>query len=66
MHDLFNEAQLLVRDARIGVPDDDSCRDESLADQIGAELLQRLVGIHRLVAGVAVEKGRGLIGHDLL
>src|SRR5215468_537780 len=38
----------------------------TLPDQVGAELLERCVGIHRLVVGIRIEQCRGLVGHHLL
>ena len=65
LHDLFREPQLFVRDARVGVDDGEGCRDVRPADHVGAELLQRFVGVERFVRGVAVEERRRLVGHDL-
>ena len=66
LDDLLDQPQLLVGEARIVVPDGDGRGDVGLADDVGAELLERGVGIHRLVVGVGVEKRRGLVGHHLL
>ena len=66
LDDLLDQPQLLVGDARIVVPDRDGRGDIGLADDVGAELLKRGVGVHRLVVGVGVEKRRGLVGHHLL
>ena len=52
LNDLLDEAKLLVGDAGILVPDRDGGGHVGFADQVGAELLERRVGIHRLVVGV--------------
>ena len=52
--------------ARVLVPDRDRRGDVSLADEIGAELLQRSVGVEGLVGGVGVHEDRRLVGHHLL
>ena len=56
----------LVGEARIFVPDGQGRRDIGFANEVGAQILQRRVGVHRLVMGVGVEQSRGLIGHHLL
>ena len=63
---LLDQTQPLVGDAGIVVPDRDGRGDIGLADEIGAELLQRRVGVERLVGGVAVHQHRRLVGHHLL
>ena len=59
-------AQPLVGNARIFVPDRHGGGDIDLADKIGAQFLQREVGILGLVAGVGVHERRGFVGHHLL
>ena len=66
LDDLLDQPQLLVGDAGVFVPDRDGRGHIGLADQVGAELLERRVGIHRLVVGVGIEQRRGLVGHHLL
>ena len=66
LDDLLDQPQFLVGEARIVVPDGDGRGDVGLADDVGAQLLERGVGVHRLVVGVGVEKRRGLVGHHLL
>ena len=63
---LLDEPQPLVGGPRILVPDGDGGGDIGFADEVGAELLQRRVGVERLVGGVAVQQHRGLVGHHLL
>ena len=63
---LLDQAQALVGDARVLVPDRDGGGDIGLADKVGAELLQRGVGIERLVGGIGVHQHRRLVGHHLL
>ena len=53
-------------DTRILVPDGDRGGDIGLADEIGAEFLQRGVRVERLVRGIAVHQHRRLVGHHLL
>ena len=50
LYRLLDEPQPLVRDPEIIVPDRDRGTDIDLADKVGAELLQRRIGIERLVA----------------
>ena len=56
----------VVGDAGVVVPDRHGRSDKGLPDGIGSEFLQRRVGIHSLVVGVAIEKRRGFVGHHLL
>ena len=65
LDDLFCEAEFLVGDVRVLVPDRERRRHIGLASDIGPELLERRVGVERLVVGVAVEERRGLVGHHL-
>ena len=66
LDDLLDEPKLLVGDARVFVPDRDRGGHVGLPDEIRAELLERCVGIHRLVVRVGIEQRRGLVGHHLL
>ena len=66
LDDLLDQPQLLVSDTRVFVPDRDGGRHIGLADRVGAEFLERRVGIHRLVVGVGIEQRRGFVGHHLL
>ena len=63
---LLDQPQPILGDAGILVPDGDGRRDIGLADEIGAEFLERGVGVERLVGGVAVHQHRRLVGHHLL
>ena len=54
LDDFLDEAQLLVSGSRVFVPDCDGGRHIGLADRIGAELLERRVGIHRFVVRVGI------------
>ena len=63
---LFDKPQPIVGDAGVLVPDRDRRGDVAFADEVGAELLQRSVGIEGLVGGVGVHEDRRLVGHDLL
>ena len=66
LDDLLGEPQLLVGETWIFVPDSQRRRHIGFADKIGAEILQRGVGVERLVMGVGVDQHRRLIGHHLL
>ena len=66
LDDLLDEAELLGCQCRVLVPDRDSGRNEGHALQVGAQLLQRRIGIGSLVRGIAVEQRRSLVGHHLL
>ena len=50
LHDLLDQAQLLVGAARVLVPDDEGRRDIGLARDIGAELLQAMSASAALLA----------------
>ena len=63
---LLDQPELFIGSAHILVPDRDGGGHVGLPDQIGTELLQRRIGIHRLVVGVGIEQRRGLVGHHLL
>ena len=66
LDDLLGETKLFVGEAWIIVPDGQRRRHIGFADEIGAEILQRRVGVERLVMGVGVDQRRGFIGHHLL
>ena len=63
---LLHEAELLGGETGVLVPDGDGRGDIGLADIVGAQLLQRHVRVGRLVGGVGIDQGRGLVGHHLL
>ena len=63
---LFDEAELFVGRRGLVIPNCDSCRDKGFPDLVRAQLLERGIGIHRLVMRVGIEKGRSLVGHHLL
>src|SRR6267154_3589054 len=66
LDDLFDEAELFVGRRGLVIPNCDSCRDKGFPDLVRAQLLERGIGIHRLVMRVGIEKGRSLVGHHLL
>jgi hypothetical protein len=51
---LFDQAQTIVGNARVLVPDRHGRGDISLPDEIGAELLQGHICVERLVGGVRI------------
>src|SRR6267142_840961 len=63
---LFDEAELFVGRRGLAIPNCDSCRDNGYPDLVRAQLLERGIGIHRLVMRVGIEKGRSLVGYHLL
>src|SRR3546814_17177225 len=66
LDDLLDEPELLGGERRIAIPYGDRRGDISDARLVGAELLERHVGIGRLVRGVAVHEDRRLVGHHFL
>ena len=66
LDDLLDEPQLLDSRTGVLVPDRYGRGHIGYANQVGAELLERRIGIQRLVVGVGVEQRRGLVGHHLL
>ncbi len=66
LDDLFDESQLFRCNGGIAVPHRYGGSDIGHAGIVGAQFLERGVGIGRLVRGVAVEQRRRLVGHDLL
>ena len=66
LHGLFDQAQAIFRDAGIVVPYRDRRGDIGLADQIGAQLLQRGIGIEGFVRRVGIHQHRRFVGHHLL
>ena len=65
LNDLLDQAQLLVGKARVGIPYGDGRRDVGHARHVRPKLLQRHVGVERLVGGVGVHKRGRLVGHHL-
>ena len=63
---LLDEAQLFVGGTDVVIPDRDGRGHVGLPDQVRAELLERRVGIERLVVGVTIEQSRCFVGHHLL
>src|SRR5215475_7905204 len=61
---LLDEPELLVGNTSILIPNRDCRGDIDLSDDVGAKLLECGIGIERLVAGVAIDEHRGLVGHD--
>ena len=66
LDDLFDQPQPLVGEPGILVPNRHGGGDIGLTDHVGAEFLQREIGVHRLVGGVAIHQHRRLVGHHLL
>ena len=66
LDDLLGDPEVVVRDLWVRVHHRERRGDMGPAGDIRAELLQRLVGIDRLVGRVRIQKRRGLVGHDLL
>ncbi|MNE22091.1 hypothetical protein D3C80_1152800 [compost metagenome] len=66
LHDLFGLPEFGVGDRRILVPHRQGGGDQGVAHPIGAEILQSLIGVRRLVASVGVHQDGRLIGHHLL
>ena len=66
LHRLLDQAQAIVGEVGVLVPDRHRRGDIGLAHQIRTQLLQRRVGVERLVGGVAVHQHRRFVGHHLL
>jgi len=66
LNDLLDQAQLLLRHARVGIPNGDGGRNIGHACHVRPKLLQRHVGVERLVGGVGVHEGGCLVGHHFL
>jgi hypothetical protein len=65
LHGFLDEAQPVVGDAGVVIPDRDGRGDIGLANEIGAELLKGDVGVKRLDGGVGVHQDRRFVGHHL-
>ena len=63
--DALHRQQLLVGLLGIGVRDDDRGRQIAEGDVVGAELLQRLVRIRRLVVGIGIDQCGLAVEHHL-
>jgi len=61
----LDREQLLVGLLGIGIHDHDGRGQITEGDMVGAQLLQRLVGVRRLVVGVGVDERRLAIEHHL-
>ena len=55
LDDFLDQTQFFVGDAGVFIPDGDGRGDVGLADGIGAEFLERQIGIGGLVGGVGVQ-----------
>ena len=65
LDNFLNEPELLIRLLRIRIPNGNCRRHIGLTDIVGAQFLERRIGVHGLVQGVSVDQRRRLIGHDL-
>ena len=66
LDDLFDQPQLLGGKRRFLVPHRNGRGDQREPDMVGAQLLQRGIGILGLVGGIAVDQHRSLVGHHFL